>query len=618
MPWAARHADVPQVNRAEDVNRRAFISSTAAAGLIDVLGGRAKATAASRAKTARPLSESRPNILLIMADQLRYPSVFPAPIADVPTFLSRFMPNVHRLWQNGVKFAGHYTAATPCSPARAALVTGLYSHQTWLLQNIAELPFSISSTQPWLNPGFPTYGKLLRRAGYRTPYIGKWHLAITPKTPPRLEQYGFDGLTYYDPEGFNLQGTVGHPAGGVLSDRDISDSAVAWLSSAQARLTPWCLTVSLINPHDIEYYWGGTEFRTYNELFRQQSQYEPFELYPDKGGTWNTDPLRDPPDFGYATLPPNWESVADIAANKPSTQAYFRLRAQLTRGGISDDPSHTGFTIIPYAGTQYGVAKAPFRYWRRGLDCYTLLMSIVDQRIGEVLGAIPADQVANTIIVFTSDHGDYAGAHGFVTGKTNTVYDEAYHIPLIVMDPTGRFVGDIDTPRTGLTSSVDMVRMLVSLGYNGSSQWATGDLAAIYGKRHDLIAMLQSANAAGRRHMLLTSDDVTPAKNNLEKLHLIGLRTPEFKLGTYARWTSGTTTIHPASLETEFYDYGTAEGRAEMDNQPANPLAAPALVSLLDDLVPGELEAQLPGAHAATQVTARQAYLRQPEMGTGR
>lgn len=592
------------------MNRRAFISSAAGIGL-DALARRAEALAGSRRKAARPPSANPPNILLITADQLRYPSVFPAEITDVPTFLSKFMPNVYGLWQNGVKFAGHYSTATPCSPARAALATGLYSHQTWLLQNITEIPYSASSREPWLNPGFPTYGKLLRRAGYRTPYIGKWHLSIPPKSPPRLDEYGFDGLTYYDPEGFNLQGTVGDAAGGDLNDRDISDSAVAWLSSAEARLTPWCLTVSFVNPHDIEYYWGGTELRTYRELFLRQSQYQPIQLYTDRGGTWNTDPLREPPEFGYASLPPNWESAAQVAANKPSAQAYYRLRTQLSRGGISDDPSHTGFTIIPYGDTKYGIAKAPFGYWQRGLDCYTLLMAIVDQRIGEVLAAIPADQISNTIIVFTSDHGDYAGAHGFVTGKTNTVYDEAYHVPLIVVDPTGRFVGDIDTPRTGLTSSVDMVRMLVSLGYNGSSQWLAGYLAAIYGRRHDLLPMLKSAEAAGRGHVLLTSDDVVPAKNARVTAHLVGLRTAEFKLGTYARWTAGTTMIDPPSLEIEFYDYGTPGGLAEVDNQPTNPLAAPALVSLLDRLIPSELEAALPGAHAAIQLTAQQDYLRQ-------
>src|SRR5215204_4169432 len=52
----------------------------------------------------------KPNILFIMVDELRYPSVFPAGVGDVGEFLARFMPNTHRLWRRRVKFANHFTA----------------------------------------------------------------------------------------------------------------------------------------------------------------------------------------------------------------------------------------------------------------------------------------------------------------------------------------------------------------------------------------------------------------------------------------------------------------------------------------------------------------------------
>ena len=89
------------------------------------------------------------------------------------------------------------------------------------------------------------------------------------------------------------------------------------------------------------------------------------------------------------------------------------------------------------------------------------------------------------------------GRMAIMSGKILTCYEEAFHVPLIVVDPTGRFAGDIDTVRTGLTSSVDMLPFLVSLGHNGSRDWMTGDLAAIYGKRHDMVPMLRSAASAG-------------------------------------------------------------------------------------------------------------------------
>ena len=70
-----------------------------------------------------------------------------------------------------------------------------------------------------------------------------------------------------------------------------------------------------------------------------------------------------------------------------------------------------------------------------------------------------------------------------MSGKVGTGYDEAVRVPLIVMDPTGRFTGDIDMVRTQLTSSVDFLPLIVSLGHNGSTKWMRGDLAKLYGRR---------------------------------------------------------------------------------------------------------------------------------------
>jgi Sulfatase len=136
----------------------------------------------------------------------------------------------------------------------------------------------------------------------------------------------------------------------------------------------------------------------------------------------------------------------EVAAGKPSTQYFSRLFQTAVWGGVADDASQAGYAIEPYPRQQtmpYGIGTAPFAYWQRSLDCYTHTMSIVDQRVGEVLAALPRAVADNTITVFSSDHGEFAGAHCFVAGKAGSVYDEAYHVPLIVVDPTGRFAGDI-------------------------------------------------------------------------------------------------------------------------------------------------------------------------------
>ena len=548
-----------------------------------------------------------PNILIIIVDQMRYPRVFPTGVDHAGAFIAKFMPNLHKgVWNPGVKFAQHFTAVAPCSPARATIVTGLYAHQTWMILNVDERPFRATSRNPALDPRFPTYGKLLRAIGYQTPFAGKWHLSPPPKDPPRLDEYGFEGLSYYDPVGQNLEGTVGNELEGYLNDHDIADRAIAWLTSGQTKVAPWCLTVSFVNPHDIQYFWSGTEFRRYYRLFDNQGATRP-RKWP--AVDWSADPLKDPPSYGYPALPPNWESAAQLGANKPGTQSAVLHQHGLGSGGISEDPNETDFTLAPDPGSRFGIAKAPYRYWQRGLDCYTQLMSIVDARIGEVLAAIPADEIENTVIVFTADHGSYAGAHGFMTGKTGTLYDEAFHVPLVVFDPSGRFTGDAGTERLGLTSSVDILPMLVSLSHKGGLDWRSADLDALYGNRHDLLAMLKSAQAPGRKFVLLAGDDASPGLNSRYKMHLLGIRTPHFKLGTYSQWYSDATTIVRNTMETEFYDYSTPGGRLEIHNDIDDPRLSPALARLFDVLVPGEHQAPLPTGYAQAQAGAKAAYL---------
>jgi uncharacterized sulfatase len=207
---------------------------------------------------------------------------------------------------------------------------------------------------------------------------------------------------------------------------------------------------------------------------------------------------------------------------------------------VSDDSSQTDFSIVPYPGVDgYGIGMAPFSYWQRSLDSYTQILGLVDQQIGAVVGALPPSVAANTVIVLTSDHGDYAGSHGLVANKVCTGYDEAFNVPLIVVDPTGQFAGDIERERHELTSSVDVFGLLVSLGHNGSTSWQTGKYAKIYGNRHDMIPMLKSASAPGRPFTLLVTDELTLGNYifNDAPLHIVGLRTKHEKLVAYSRGT---------------------------------------------------------------------------------
>ncbi len=81
---------------------------------------------------------------------------------------------------------------------------------------------------------------------------------------------------------------------------------------------------------------------------------------------------------------------------------------------------------------------------------YTQVQSMVDEQIGNVVAAVPKNQLGNTVFVFASDHGEYAGAHGMLSGKIGTAYEEAIRVPLIVTDPSHRFAEQVNIPREQL------------------------------------------------------------------------------------------------------------------------------------------------------------------------
>jgi arylsulfatase A-like enzyme len=586
------------------------------------------------------VSGNAPNILLILVDELRYPTVFPNGIEDAAGFFKAFMPNLYtRLWTQGVKFGNHHTASNACTPARGVIISGLYSQQSWLLTTIVAPPnpSAILLKQPVLNPAFPTYGRVLQNLGYQTPYRGKWHVSIPQQDMGGLQAYGFDYDTYPDPTGSNLQGTYGDESRGFHNDEYIASQAVDVLKNLKPADQPFCLTVSFVNPHDREFFPFGTEFQFFNNpLFKNGSinpnKFAPGATYPGDGPKvpWGQDGLKAPPEFGYPDLPPNWETEEDWAAQKkPSTQKFIKDFSNLFWGGAAKDPQQQDFTIAQYLAPALnnptlGIPYGPFSYWRRGLDSYTQIIQIVDNQIGTVLNqleALPQSIVANTIIVFCSDHGEYGGAHGLLQGKLGTIYEEAWHIPLIVVDPSGRFTGDIDDIRGGLTSSVDLLPMLATLGNLGSTDWmSSDDLSAIYGQRHDMISMLKSKDAPGRPYVLLATDEIAPNVYNPGNAptHVLGLLTDtslmgtlanEYKFGISAPWVPLTSNIDLTQEQLEFYDYSTASGQMELVNNLMDPRVPPTLTALVNNIIPNELQQPLPPSLRTQQLESKAAHL---------
>ncbi|MEV6101395.1 sulfatase-like hydrolase/transferase [Nocardia sp. NPDC051981] len=509
--------------------RRGFLTGAAASVTAAVA-----ATATGPAPRARAdVDPGKPNILVVIVDEMRAPAWFP----DQQT-LDQLLPNLARIRHGSVSFEQHYTAANDCTASRGALVTGLYSHQTGCMV----------VSESTLSPRFPTWGSMLREHGYETTWWGKWHLGHYPdRTPGALDAYGFGGGTYPSPNGA--------PGQGLQADPKIVDDFVDWFEHDSGG-SPWCTTVSLVNPHDIQYWPRWTRRDQANlDLPRWMDQ-----------------------------LPGNFESLEQLSA-KP------RLQMALVQASV------VAFGLAPY-----GTPEAT-QAWIDMRNLYLWLQQQVDGQIGRVLDTLYSrpDVAANTVIVFTSDHGDYAGSHG-LHGKGGGAYDEAIRVPLYVHDPRGYLSPtDSTSARMQLTSSVDLAPLLLTIA-TGGADWRAVDRYEHLRGRLDLAALCRNASAAGRPWIAHTTDESTIEEaailfDHNAPGHVAMVRTADAKFASYSKWLDGRIQID-ASAEQEFelYDYSTENGHLELDNQAAsgNPLRD-TMAQLLAQAIDTEIQQPLPG-----------------------
>ena len=552
-----RHPDtsVPgpePIDRRTLIKRGALVGGALAAGglgVADLLGCGGSSPVALNPRhrpsaAAAPARDRQPNILVVLVDQMRAPQWFPH-----ESKLDALLGNVARLRAESVSFARHYTVANDCTPARAGFVTGLYPHQTGCL----------ITGRSTLDPGFPTYGTMLREHDYQTVWYGKWHLTrgdnhwYRQRAGQSLERYGFDGGTYPAPDGA--------PGQGLRADPQIARQFEHWVAE-QSPEEPWCATVSFVNPHDIAWWYRFTD--------RQMGE-------------------RAAPSM-FKRLPPNFQTPEQlIAANKPSLQLSFLETA-----------AHA-FGEVPYGGAAAHLA------WTGFLDLYLFLQRAVDEQVGRVLAALHArpELAANTVVLFTSDHGEYGASHG-LRGKGGGVYEEAIRVPLYVHDPRGKITTAPGVQRTQLTSSVDIAPLLLTIA-TGSDAWRQERHYAHLAGRADLAAIASDPRAPGRRWIAHVTDEVTTefAPTSYARAtprHVIAMRTPRAKYATYSHWRPNSNEITLHAQEHELYDYSTEHGRMELQNLAGlSPLESKLRRTLEDEVIPREVRRPLPGLLAAAQ-----------------
>ena len=237
--------------------------------------------------------------------------------------------------------------------------------------------------------------------------------------------------------------------------------------------------------------------------------------------------------------------------------------------------------------------------WLPFMDLYLKLQHAVDSHVGRVLRTLESrpEVAANTVVVFTSDHGEYGAAHG-LRGKGGGAYEEAIRVPLIVKDPRGELTAAPRRPRMQLSSSVDVAPMLLSIA-TGSERWRKEPHYEYLAGRANLAGILADPSAPGRRYVLHATDEIVTefaiedyAAN--APLHVVALRTANAKYVTYSNWRPGGMTPELQGQEYELYDYRSRSGRLELHNGAGHSRLEPALHATLVQALRDELRGPLP------------------------
>ena len=387
---------------------------------------------------------NQPNILILMVDEQRYPTVYES--VSLLAFRRQYLRTQEMLRLNGMEFHRHYTASTACAPSRTSVYTGHYPSLHGVTNTDGAAKSANDDDIFWLDPTtVPTVGDYFRAAGYRTFWKGKWHISHADIEIPgtvnslasydsdgnrdsakeqlymnagRLEEYGFSGWIGPEPHGTAPLNSGSSSGGGKKSrDEAFADQTIELLGQLDANPSnqPWLTIASFVNPHDIAMYGFVSRLGELAGLYDfSVNKRVPYDLFDEEM-------LEQTKGENLLTKPSCQKSYRDSYSEffQPTlmTPAFFRLYSQL--------------------------------HWN------------VDMQLERVYTALRQTRFfQNTIVVFTSDHGELLGAHGGMHQKWYQTYDEALRIPLIFSNPV---LFPQPQAQTIPTSHIDIVPTLLGL-----------------------------------------------------------------------------------------------------------------------------------------------------------
>ncbi|HWQ54351.1 MAG TPA: sulfatase [Bryobacteraceae bacterium] len=309
----------------------------------------------------------QPNILYIMSDDHASHA-----ISAYGSRINR-TPHIDRLAAGGMRMENCFCTNSICTPSRAAILTGQYSHRNGVYTLADPLDGSRNNV-----------AKELKTAGYQTAMIGKWHLHNDPTGFDYWNILPGQGL-YYDPVFIEGGRKTKHP--GYCTDL-IGDFSLDWLKRRDPR-KPFFLMSHHKAPH--RPWQPGPK---YARLFDGRTIPEPDNLYTDHKG-------------------------------KARSVAAVKMR-------VGEDSTKTDLKVDRPAGLE-GDALRRWAYQLYIKD-YLRCIQSVDDNVGRLLDYLDAEGLAkNTIVIYTSDQGFFLGNHGWYDKRV--MYEEALRMPFLIRYP---------------------------------------------------------------------------------------------------------------------------------------------------------------------------------------
>ncbi|MEM7231577.1 MAG: sulfatase/phosphatase domain-containing protein [Planctomycetota bacterium] len=335
---------------------------------------------------------SRPNMIFIFTDDHASHA-----ISAYGSKINK-TPNIDRIAREGMIFRNSFCTNSICGPSRAVILTGKHSHLNGFMSNYDTFDGSQQ-----------TFPKLLRKAGYQTAMVGKWHLKTDPTGFDYWEVLQGQG-PYYNPPMKTAGRVVAHT--GYTTDI-ITDLALTWLERDRDPSKPFLLMYQHKAPHRS---WepGPKHLHLYDDVTIP----EPATLFDDyKGRTTATQTQT-------MTIAEHMNE-RDLKLIPPSNLTKDQLRIW----NAAYQPKNRAFRAAGLTGEDLVRWK-----YQRYIKDYLRCIKAVDENIGRVLDYLDERGLAeNTIVFYSSDQGFYLGDHGWYDKRW--MYEESLKMPLVVRWP---------------------------------------------------------------------------------------------------------------------------------------------------------------------------------------